>query len=84
MLRLFSTSFRGVFRTHLNICNGVFLQKAVNYFHKKVPSQMLDWVLNMSLSLYAVIGVRVVAPKTIKEQSKLVLNILTRQSIHCD
>ena len=30
---------------------------------------MFDWVLNMPLSLYAVIGVRVVASRTIYEQS---------------
>ena len=27
MLRLYSTNIRGVFRTHLNICNGVFCKK---------------------------------------------------------
>ena len=34
---------------------------------------MFDWVLKMSLSLYAIIDVRIMSPKTIKMQSKLVL-----------
>ena len=42
-----------------------FLQKVVNYFYQKAPSQMFDWFLNMALGLYAVIGIHIVAPKTI-------------------
>ena len=45
---------------------------------------MFDWVLSMSLSLYAEIGICIVALSTIQEQSKLVLNILMRQLIYCD
>ena len=65
MLRLHSTSFRGVFRAYLNIYNGVYSEKPLIIFTKKAPSQIFDWVLNMSLSLYAVICVRVVASKII-------------------
>ena len=60
MLRLYSTSFRGVFRTYLNIHDEVFSENPLIIFTKKAPSQMFDWVLDMPLSLYAVICVRVV------------------------
>ena len=63
MLRLYSTSFRGVFRTYLNIHDGVFSENPLIIFTKKAPSQMLDWVLDMPLSLYAVIHNRVVVSK---------------------
>ena len=65
MLMLYSTSFRGVFRNNLNIYDGVFSEKLLIIFTKKILSQMFDWVLNMPLSLYAVICVRVVASKII-------------------
>ena len=80
MLRLYSTSFRGLFRKHWN---ETFLQKNVNCFSQKKLHRRCSMGF-MPISLYAVIGVHVVSPKTILEQSKLVLNILTRQLIHFD
>ena len=38
-------------------------RKAVNYFDKRAASQMFDWVLDMPLSLYTVIGVCIITPK---------------------
>ena len=38
----------------------------------------------MPLSLYVVIGVHTLAPKAMQVQPKLVLNILTRQSVYSD
>ena len=35
-IRLYSTSFRGVLRTHSNIYNGVFWEKSLNIFTKKL------------------------------------------------
>ena len=40
---------KGVFRTQSNINDRDFLRKSVNYFCKKAPSYMLDWVLNTPL-----------------------------------
>ena len=40
--------FRGVFRNRSNIYNGAFFSK-IDYFRKKVPSQMFDCVLNTPL-----------------------------------
>ena len=37
----------------------------INYLHKEVPSQIFSWVLNMTLSLYAVIGIQIMVPKSI-------------------
>ena len=50
--------------------DGVFWEnierlKAFNYFHKNVSVQIFDGVLKMSLSLYVVTGVRIVAPNAI-------------------
>ena len=50
------TVLRGVFKTQLKIYDRVFLAKIVNYFNvnyfrKKVPSWMFDWVLNTALQL---------------------------------
>ena len=36
---------------------------------------MFEWVLNMPISLYVVIGVHIVAPKAIQVQPVLALNI---------
>ena len=48
--------FGGLFRTQSNIHNGVFCESswrhlAVNYFCKRAPSWMFDWVLNRPMVL---------------------------------
>ena len=41
----------GVFRTQLNIYDGAFFfeNKAVNYFYKKAPSWIFEWIPNTPL-----------------------------------
>ena len=63
------------------IVNGL---KPLTIFTKKVSEQMFDWVVNMPLNFYVVIATRIISPKAILVQFKLVLNILTRQSVHSD
>ena len=46
---------KGVLRAQLNIQDGAFLLKAVNYFRKKSSSQMYDWVLNAPLLIKIVL-----------------------------
>ena len=65
MLRFYSTSSRGVFRTYLKIYDGLFYEKPIIIFAQIAPSQMFDSVLNMPLSLYAVICVPAVSSKII-------------------
>ena len=81
MLRIYSTCFRGIFRGHSNTYDGVFCKKLLAIFTKK--ESITDVQLG-SISLHAVIGICILALKTISQQSDLVINILRRQSIHCD
>ena len=64
MLRLYSTSFRGVFRTHSNIYVGVFCEKPLTIFTKKLH-RTCSTCFKYASKLYAVIGIRVVALETI-------------------
>ena len=46
----FTLKVRGLYINQSNIYDGVLLAKiVVKYIHKKVPSQMLAWVLNTPL-----------------------------------
>ena len=52
LLLVYSYSLRGIFRTQSNIyCENRLPLLEVNYFRKKAPSSMFDWVLTTSLSL---------------------------------
>ena len=63
MLRLYSTSLRGVFGTHSNNCVGVFA-RSFQLFSQKSSITGIPYVLNLPQSLCAVIGIRIVALET--------------------
>ena len=63
MLRLYSISFSGVFRTHLNIYVGVFCKKPLTILTKKLHHRC-SMYFKYAFKLYAVIGICVVALET--------------------
>ena len=72
MLRLYFTSFRGIFRTHLSIFDRVFWKKLLAIFTKKPHHRCF---LNILLNLYAVIGSVSWLQRQSKSNLRLVLKI---------